>query len=55
VEAFAKSLNRPCLLPTPDFVWRFIFGPERATMVTDGMKVAPRRTLETGFKFRYYI
>ena len=53
MEEFAKSMNRPCFIPTPAFFWRFMFGPERATIVTDGQKVVPRRTLDAGFKFRF--
>ena len=53
VEAFAKAMNRPSFLPMPDFVWRFVFGPERASMITEGQKVVPRRTLDSGFNFRF--
>ena len=53
VEEFAKSMNRPSFLPTPAFIWKLIFGPERATIVTEGQKVVPRRTIELGYKFRF--
>lgn len=53
VEAFAKSLGRPAFIPIPEMAWNLIFGPERAKIVTDGQKVEPKRTLQTGFKFRY--
>ena len=30
-----------------------VFGEERATMITKGQKVIPKRTLESGYKFRF--
>lgn len=53
VDQFARSLNRPSFLPMPSFVWNFIFGPVRASMITEGQKVVPKRTLETGFQYRF--
>ena len=52
VSAFAGSLGRPAWFPLPDFVWNFVFGEERAVMITKGQKVVPTRTLEAGYKFR---
>ena len=53
VDAFAGALRRPAFFPLPEFVWNLVFGEERAVMITRGQKVLPRRTLESGFKFRY--
>merc|ERR1712241_774264 len=53
VNAFASSLYRPAFFPLPDFVWNLVFGEERATMITKGQKVEPKRTLETGYEFQF--
>jgi len=53
VTAFAKSLGRPAWLPVPEFVWKLIFGSDRASMIIDGPKVFPKRTLESGYKYRF--
>ena len=53
VNSFASALNRPSFFPLPDFVWNNVFGEERATMITKGQKVMPKRTLESGYKFRF--
>ena len=53
VEAFAGALNRPAFIPVPEFVWNTIFGPERAAIVVKGQHVLPKRSLESGYKFRF--
>jgi len=53
VDAFAGALGRPAFFPLPEFVWDLVFGAERAVMITKGQKVVPRRTLESGFSFRF--
>ena len=53
VNAFAGALHRPAFFPLPDTVWNIVFGQERATMITRGQKVEPKRTLESGYQFMY--
>ena len=53
MDAFATALNRPAFFPLPDFVWNTVFGKERATMITKGQKVVPKRTLESGYQFQF--
>lgn len=53
VDSFSKSLSRPAFLPIPEFIWNFIFGRQRASMITEGQKVVPKRTLESGYVFRF--
>jgi len=53
VNAFAGALGRPAFFPLPEFVWNFVFGEERAAMITKGQWVVPKRTLDSGFKFRF--
>ena len=53
VDAFAAALGRPAFFPLPEFVFNLMFGEERAAIVLQGQKVIPKRTLETGYTFRY--
>lgn len=52
-KAFGKALKRPAVIPLPEFVVNLIFQEERAKLLTTGPKVAPKRTLETGYKFEF--
>lgn len=47
-----QVLGRPSWLPVPAFVLEAMLG-EGATLVLEGQKVLPKRTLESGFKFVY--
>lgn len=51
--AFGKALWRPALIPLPEFVVNFLFSDDRAVLLTTGAKIKPKRTLETGFKYKY--
>ncbi len=53
VDTFAKVLSRPAFIPVIETEWNIIFGQERAAIVTKGVIVKPKRTLESGYKFRY--
>ena len=48
-----QAMNRPSFFPLPEFVWNFVFGPERAVMITKGQKIVPKAALESGFVFKY--
>nr|CAG4641761.1 EOG090X07KR [Eurycercus lamellatus] len=50
-KAFAGSMWRPSLIPLPELACNLLFGPERATMLTRGQKVVPKRSLELGFDY----
>jgi len=52
-KAFASAMWRPSLFPMPGFVVNTIFGAERGAIMTQGQKVLPKKTLETGFQFQY--
>ncbi|XP_060656876.1 epimerase family protein SDR39U1 [Drosophila nasuta] len=52
-QAFASAINRPCLFNVPEFVVKTIFGEERAALVLEGAKIEPKRTLSSGFQFKY--
>ena len=51
-RALGAALHRPTLFPAPAFAVQLVLG-EGAGVVTDGQKVVPTRTLETGYAFRY--
>ncbi|TSL47673.1 Epimerase family protein SDR39U1 [Bagarius yarrelli] len=52
-QELGRLLKRPTLLPVPEPLLRAALGPERATILTQGQKVVPKRTLESGYQFRY--
>lgn len=51
-KALGKKLNRPTLLPVPEFVLNLIFS-EGAKVLTDGQCVKPKKLLDSGFKFEF--
>ena len=51
-RALARVLHRPCLLPVPAAALKIAMG-EMATIVLDGQRIAPKRLLEAGFRFRF--
>ena len=51
-RALARALHRPAFLRAPGAALRLALG-EMSTLLLDGQRVLPRRTLETGFQFAY--
>jgi uncharacterized protein (TIGR01777 family) len=51
-EQLARALNRPALLPVPEFALRLLFG-EMADVLLGSQRVAPTRLLGSGYEFRY--
>ena len=51
-ESLGSVLHRPTLLPVPVVALRALLG-EGATIVEDGQRVLPERTLATGYTFRH--
>jgi len=51
-RALGRALHRPTFLRAPAAALRLALG-EMSTLLLDGQKVLPRRTLETGFRFAY--
>ncbi len=52
-ESFATHLHRPIVWSVPTWLVKRIVGPERASILLEGQNVKPKRTMESGFKFRY--
>lgn len=50
--AFAKALNRPCVITTPAFILKVLFG-EMAELLLFGQHVIPHKLHKNGFKFKY--
>lgn len=51
-DLIAKKLNKPVLIKIPESPLRALLG-DASLPVTEGIKVFPKRALETGFKFRF--
>lgn len=51
-KALGKSLNRPTILPIPQFILNIILS-EGAKVLTDGQSVIPKHLIDSGFIFKY--
>ncbi len=51
-KALGKALNRPTILPVPEFILNLIFN-EGAKVLTDGQCVKPKRLIDSGFDFKF--
>ncbi|XP_008333156.1 epimerase family protein SDR39U1 isoform X2 [Cynoglossus semilaevis] len=52
-KELGRVMRRPTLLPVPGFAMNALLGSERAVVLTQGQKVIPRRTLETGYQYKF--
>lgn len=52
-RAFAQKLGRPVLWAVPEWLVRWLVGDERSSILLRGQLVRPRRTLESGYVFRF--
>ncbi|XP_071397230.1 epimerase family protein SDR39U1 isoform X3 [Centroberyx affinis] len=52
-KELGRILRRPTVFPVPGFVMNALMGSERAVVLTQGQKVTPKRTLESGFQYKY--
>lgn len=52
VQALARALHRPAILPVPKFALRIVLG-EVADALLSSLRVIPEATLRTGFEFEY--
>jgi uncharacterized protein (TIGR01777 family) len=51
-KALAAAVQRPALFPAPSFAISLVLG-EGAIVVTQGQRVLPERTRETGYRFKF--
>ncbi len=56
-ETFTKTLgevlNRPTIIPIPEFGIKFIFGEMGETLLLEGCRVVPKKLQDLGFTFKY--
>jgi len=56
-EEFTKTLgtvlNRPTVLPVPEFAIKMLFGEMGETLLLEGARVVPQKLLDAGFDFDY--
>lgn len=52
-RALAKALRRPCVMRTPAFMMRLIYGQMAQEIMLEGQKVVPVRAVASGFSFTY--
>ena len=48
----ASVLHRPCIMPTPGFIVRWLLG-EQSDLLLEGQRVIPHNLLESGFSFEF--
>ncbi len=53
IEVFARRLRRPIVWSVPEWLIRRVVGDERASILLRGQFVRPKRTLESGYRFRF--
>ena len=53
MKAFAKRLRRPIVWSIPEWLVRMVVGDERSSILLRGQLVRPKRTLESGYAFKY--
>lgn len=51
-HVLGRVMNRPDLIPIPDFLFKIIFG-EVAMILLEGQRVIPKHLLEMGFQFKF--
>jgi uncharacterized protein (TIGR01777 family) len=53
IAAFAHQLRRPVVWRVPEWLVRRLVGAERSSILLRGQLVRPKRTLESGYVFRF--
>ncbi|MEM9403999.1 MAG: TIGR01777 family oxidoreductase [Pseudomonadota bacterium] len=52
-RSLAEHLNRPLRWSVPTWLVKWVVGAERASILLEGQNVQPRRTLRSGYRFRF--
>lgn len=52
-HALGKVLNRPTILPIPEFGIKLLFGEMGETLLLEGARVYPQKLLDAEYKFQY--
>lgn len=53
IRAFARHLHRPITWRAPSWLVERLVGKERSSILLEGQLVRPRRTLASGYRFRF--
>ncbi|TKS79451.1 Epimerase family protein SDR39U1 [Collichthys lucidus] len=52
-KELGRVMRRPTIFPVPGFVVNTLLGAERGMVLTQGQKVVPESTQESGFQYKY--
>jgi len=52
-KALGKALNRPTVLPAPEFAMKMAFGEMGTETILSDQRIVPKQLLEHGFKFEH--
>lgn len=52
-KELGRIMRRPTILPVPGFIVNALMGSDRAMVLTQGQKVIPKRTQESGYQYKY--
>ncbi len=52
-KALGSAMCRPTIFPLPGFVVNAVFGADRGIMLLEGQNIEPKRTLESGYQYRF--
>ncbi len=52
-KTLGEALNRPTIIPIPEFGIKFMFGEMGETLLLGGARVIPKKLEELGFSFKY--
>lgn len=52
-KTLGKVLNRPTVLPLPEFAVKLMFGEKGETLLVQGQRVLPKRLQNEGFEFKF--
>ena len=52
-RAFAHALRRPVAWRIPEWLIYAVVGRDRASILVEGQKIVPKRTIEAGYVFRF--
>ena len=52
-KAFGKAMSRPAFIPVPSIAMHLLYGRVRAKLVLEGPVVIPKRTLDSGYQYKY--
>jgi uncharacterized protein (TIGR01777 family) len=52
-KALGKVINRPTILPIPEFAIKLLYGEMGETLLLQGQRMIPQKLRDAGFEFQY--